>query len=181
MRSAQANVSIAFICLFLFTDLITFLVEKDQHRSLPAFAPDNVSIRIFAITAKPSLFRLSHTRNPNGLPLNRSLTGFTAVSFGVVEDIPQPADFDNDGRAELAVLRPSNGMWYLNRSAAGFAEMQFGITTDVPSPADYDGDGRADVAVFRDGIWYLNRSTAGFTGVQFGSANDNPVPNAFVQ
>lgn len=67
VRSAQANVSIAYICLLLLTDLMTFLVEKDQHRSLPTFASNDVSIRISAITAKHSLFRLSHTRNSIGL------------------------------------------------------------------------------------------------------------------
>jgi len=67
-RSAQANVSIAYICFLLFADSTTFLVEKDQHRSLPAFASVNVSYRISAITAKHSLFRLSHTCNSIGSP-----------------------------------------------------------------------------------------------------------------
>ncbi|MDQ3748581.1 MAG: hypothetical protein M3367_06110 [Acidobacteriota bacterium] len=49
--------------------------------------------------------------------------GFTAVGFGTADDIPQPADFDNNGKADIAVLRPSNGTRYLNRSMAGF----FGI------------------------------------------------------
>ncbi len=92
-----------------------------------------------------------------------------------------PADYDGDGKADVAVFRPSNGTWYLLRSNQGFTGYQFGILTDLPVPADYDGDGKTDIAVYRDGTWYLQRSTQGFTGVGFGAATDKPIPSAFVQ
>jgi hypothetical protein len=85
-------------------------------------------------------------------------------------------DFDGDGKADISVFRPTDGIWYLNRSAQGLSATQFGVSTDKITPADYDGDGKTDIAVFRDGTWYLLRSTAGFAAVQFGLGGDIPVP-----
>jgi len=153
------------------------------NKSLDVRAKQRLSYRVVFLTQScvnsVSPHVNSIVRN-GGWYILRSSQGFIGIQFGEAADRPVPADYDGDGRADVAVFRPSNGTWYLNRSTAGFVGMQFGITTDVPAPADYDGDGKADLAVFRDGAWYLQRSTAGFTGVAFGAANDRPVPNAFV-
>jgi hypothetical protein len=104
--------------------------------------------------------------------------------FGLPNDRLVPADYDGDGRADIAVWRPSNGFWYrINSSDKSFNSIQFGLSADKPTPGDYDGDGKTDVAVYRPstGVWYLQRSRDGFAAQQFGLSSDIPIPNVFVR
>jgi hypothetical protein len=48
-----------------------------------------------------------------------------------------PADYDGDGRVDIAVFRGSTGIWYLLQTTAGFGGLQFGVSTDVPTPAAF--------------------------------------------
>ena len=105
---------------------------------------------------------------------------FGALGFGTSTDIPAPADFTGDGKADPAFFRPSTGQWYIVRSEdSSFYAFPFGASGDVPAPADYDGDGKADAAVYRpsNGFWYILRSSNGAVDfVGFGVSGDRPIP-----
>lgn len=108
--------------------------------------------------------------------------GFTAARFFTVATPTQkaPFDFDNDGKTDVGIFRPSVAEWWITRSNGGaILATQFGAPTDQIVPADYTGDGKADIAVFRpsNGFWYVLRSDD-FTyyAFPFGLGTDVPVP-----
>ncbi|MBK7707175.1 MAG: VCBS repeat-containing protein [Acidobacteria bacterium] len=89
------------------------------------------------------------------------------------------SNFDADGTSDIAVWRPSTGVWYsLNTTNNGFQSSQFGSNGDRIAPGDYDGDGKTDQAIFRPstGQWFIRKSDgSGFIITQFGSNGDIPV------
>ena len=128
------------------------------------------------------ILRSGGRRPGNWFVLRSEDSTYYAFPFGASGDIPAPADYDGDGRADAAVFRPSIATWFILRSSGGVSSIPFGISSDVPVPADYDGDGKADVGIYRPGPgqwWNLRSSDGSVFAATFGSSTDKPVPGDY--
>ena len=114
--------------------------------------------------------------------------GKRSARTGANRDIPVPADFDGDGRADIAFWRPVTGDWHILNSSKNYDRsaatvLRWGAAGDVPVQADYDGDSKADLAVFRpsENRWYILKSKTGETYTEnFGIAGtDVLVPTDY--
>ncbi len=88
-------------------------------------------------------------------------------------------DYDQDGKADLAVLHPATNRWQAKLSGGGVLDTPYALASkDYLVPGDYDGDGKGDLAVFRDTEhkWYITYSSTGVLHIiDFGSTGDEPV------
>lgn len=128
----------------------------------PTISADGRSV-VYQISGNPSIV----PQTTSGSQTYQTKVAFLAGS-----------DFSGDGRAELAVFRPSDGVWYtLDQSGGAFNATGWGQSGDRIVPGDYDGDRKIDHAVFRGGNWFILGSASGsFVSVNFGLTTDVPVP-----
>lgn len=124
---------------------------------------------------KISFYAAGNAADGTGAPTDDYIytTSSAALSGSAV------SNFDSDFQSDIAVFRPSNGVWYSYRLADGSVKVvQWGVAGDKIVPGDYDGDGITDYSVFRpsSGVWYVWRSSdQGLIIVQFGISTDIPA------
>ncbi|HSI88752.1 MAG TPA: FG-GAP-like repeat-containing protein [Pyrinomonadaceae bacterium] len=114
--------------------------------------------------------------------------GFVAVDWGLANDFFVPADYDGDGKDDIAVWRPGapgDAAFYIFNSATSTIRIEaFGQTGDDPTVVgDYNNDGTDDLAVYRPGspsYWFYRTTPGG--GVFYtawGGPNDYPAPGDY--
>jgi subtilisin-like proprotein convertase family protein len=89
------------------------------------------------------------------------------ILFGTLADFPVPADYDGDGKCDVAVWTGGAGAQFrvLTSSSGYVTTVTYALGTGASDPsvvADYDGDGKVDPAVFNSttGQWsYLGGAT----------------------
>lgn len=70
--------------------------------------------------------------------LRSSDNGFSAVQFGTKPHYTTQGDYDGDGRTDVSVWDPINGIFYVLRSSNGVTtQYRFGLNGDYPV-ANYD-------------------------------------------
>ena len=114
--------------------------------------------------------------------LNRSTTGFFAMTWGLATDQLVPDDYDGDGKTDLAVFRatadPALPDYYILRSTdSTISYISWGAVGDVAVTDDYDGDNKADQVIYRPSSqqFWVRRSTDGFSMLG-GPLAGTPVP-----
>jgi hypothetical protein len=62
---------------------------------------------------------------------------YTATPWGADSDTPISGDYDSDGKTDIAVWRPGNGIWYIlpSNSPGTYTATQWGAASDVPISA----------------------------------------------
>jgi Subtilase family/FG-GAP-like repeat len=99
-------------------------------------------------------------------------------------DIPVPADYNNDGKADKARWCPGDGVLYIEYSDSTNPPVSIpwgagrSPYNDKPVAGDFDGDGWTDFAVWRpsEGKWYVKNIRTGATSsFVWGQVGDIPL------
>jgi hypothetical protein len=100
------------------------------------------------------------------------------IDWGIPGDSsvkPVAADYDGDGRTDLAFFAPANAHWYIVPSSTGVGyAIPYGTAAMTPVPADYDADGKTDIAQWDPSgrfVWFIKSSTGVSTPIPMGDVS----------
>ena len=160
------------------------------------FDGDNKTDLAVARSASPSAQTTWFVSNSGGT----TFVALWGLGTGIGGDVATPADFDGDGKTDVAVWRPNDlgsgkAVFYIFQSSNSTARVnQFGKPgDDATVVGDYDADGKADLATFRtnvagfdpcggSAVWFYRRSTVpaeDFTYNCWGTSGDRAYPGDF--
>jgi hypothetical protein len=96
-------------------------------------------------------------------------------------------DFDRDGASDLALFRPSAGLWNVksvDRSVQLYGSYEYGGGDDTALTGDFDNDGYADIALFRPSVgeWNIkspHRNVQIVAQYGYGGGDDTPLTGDF--
>ena len=78
---------------------------------------------------------------------------YPLMYWGLDGDIPVTGNYDADGKADIAVFRPSDGNWYVYRSSdLGFEVFNFGLNGNEASSNSF-----AEKRVSMSDLMYVDR------------------------
>ena len=78
--------------------------------------------------------------------------------WGGADSIPVPADYDGDGKVEIAVYHVPTNQWFVKGYPGdNMGQYGWGGLDSFPIPGDYDGDGATERAFYRgnENRWFI--------------------------
>ncbi len=104
--------------------------------------------------------------------MKKAASVLTAAVLLISVGMAAGADFDGNGRDDIAVFRPATGLW----AVRGITRAYFGGYGDIPAPGKWSQSARDEIAVFRpsNGLWATRSGARNY----FGSDGDVPVIEA---
>ncbi len=145
-------------------------LEESAREETAKQKQNPLAVREKSLLSQVNPFTPAPTPTPPPLQLSKQYV-YAGSRLLAVKD----AGADAVAPSDLAVWRPSSGVWWVLGSSNQATSQQWGLGSDIAAPGDFDGDGKTDFCVYRpsEGNWYVMRSTDGaYYVINFGTSED---------